>query len=209
LFGTISSTGLYTAPAVVPFGSVVTIIARSKANNSATFWSAEIGALTGAHFAYVSSASDNSIQTFTADEKTGSLQAKSVFSVGSGKAPAALALSANGNFLYSLNRGTNDISIYAINPATGDLTNAGNVPAPNGSYAMVFSARGNYAYVSCDGASTIAAYSVNLSTGALTPLSAGSYVAGGGRLQSLAISFDGGFLYAANPEPTRSSLSQF
>jgi 6-phosphogluconolactonase len=200
LFGTISSTGLYTAPAVVPFGPVVTIIARSHADNSATFWFTDVGALTGAHFAYVSSASDNSIQIFTADEKTGNLQAKSIFSVGPGKAPAALALSANGNFLYSLNRGTNDISIYSINSATGDLTNAGTVAVPTGPYAMVFSVGGDYAYVSCDGASTIAAYSVNLSTGALTPLSAGSYVAGGGRVQSLAISFDGDFLYAANPD---------
>jgi len=199
LFGTISSTGLYTAPAVVPLGGVV-IIARSKASNSATFWSADVGALTGARFAYASSASDNSIQIFTTDEKTGNLQTKSIFSVGPGKAPAALALSANAKFLYSLNRGTNDISILAINPATGDLTNAGTVAVPTGPYAMVFSVRGDYAYVSCDGASTIAAYSVDLSTGALTPLSAGSYVAGGGRVQSLAISFDGDFLYAANPD---------
>ena len=200
LFGTISSTGLYTAPAVVPLGPVVTIIARSHADNSATSWFADVGALTGAHFAYVSSASDNSIQIFTADEKTGSLQAKSIVSVGPGKAPAALALSANGNFLYSLNRGTNDISIYSINSATGDLTNAGTVAVPTGPYAMVFSVGGDYAYISCDGASTIEAYSVNLSTGALTPLSAGSYVAGGGRVRSLAISYDGGFLYAANPD---------
>ena len=199
LFGTISSTGLYTAPAVVPLGGVV-IIARSKASNSATFWSADVGALTGARFAYASSASDNSIQIFTTDEKTGNLQTKSIFSVGPGKAPAALALSANAKFLYSLNRGTNDISILAINPATGDLTNAGTVAVPTGPYAMVFSVRGDYAYVSCDGASTIAAYSVDLSTGALTPLSAGSYVAGGGRVQSLTISFDGDFLYAANPD---------
>jgi len=200
LFGTISSTGLYTAPAVVPLNPVVTIIARSQADNSATFWLAEVGALTGARYAYVSSVSDDIIQIFTADDKTGNLQAKSDFSVGPGKAPATLALSANGNFLYSLNRGTNDISIYAINPATGDLTNAGTAPVPNGPFAMAFSARGDYAYVSCDGASTIAAYSVNLSTGALTPLSAGSYVAGGGRVQSLAISYDGGFLYAANAD---------
>lgn len=199
LFGTISSNGLYTAPAVVPLGGGVTIIARSKADNSATFWSADVGALS-AHFAYVSSASDNSIQIFTADGKTGNLQARSVVSVGPGKAPAALALSANGGFLYSLNRGTNDISIFAINPATGDLTNAGTVAVPSGPYAMVFSVRGDYAYVSCDGASAIAAFSVNLSTGTLTPLSAGSYGAGSGRVQSLAISFDGRFLYAANPD---------
>src|SRR5215472_2847098 len=49
------------------------------------------------------------IQIFTADGKTGVLQHVSIFSVGAGKAPAALALAPNGNFLYSLNRGTNDI----------------------------------------------------------------------------------------------------
>ena len=63
---------------------------------------------------------------------------------------------------------------------------------------MVFSADGNFAYVSCDGASAIAAYAVSLGTGMLTPLSGGFYAAGGGRIQSLAVSVDGRFLYAAN-----------
>jgi 6-phosphogluconolactonase (cycloisomerase 2 family) len=161
---------------------------------------AEVGALTGTRFAYVSSASDNAIQIFTAADKTGVLQPVSVFSVGAGKAPAALALAPNGNFLYSLNRGTNDISVYAIDPSSGNLTNAGSVPVPNGPNAMVFSAKGEFAYVSCDGASTIAAFAVNLGSGSLSPLSAGSYAAGGARIQNLAITQDGKFLYAANPD---------
>lgn len=196
--GTITSTGLYTAPVAVPIDPVVSISAVNNTNGSAWFMSLEVGALTGTRFAYISSASDDSIQIFVADAHTGALQPTSIFSVGGGKAPAALALSPNGNFLYSLNQGTSSISIYTISPATGDLTDAGSVATPNGPYAMVFSADGNFAYVSCDGASAIAAYAVSLGTGMLTPLSGGSYAAGGGRIQSLAVSLDGKFLYAAN-----------
>jgi len=200
VLGTISSTGLYTAPAVVPLNPVITIIADSQANNSTTVMQAEVGALTGTRFAYVSSATDNAIQIFTADGKTGVLQPVSIFSVGAGKAPAALALAPNGNFLYSLNRGTNDISGYAIDPSSGNLTKAGSVPVPAGPNALVFSAKGEFAYVSCDGVSTIVAFAVNLETGALSPLSTGLYGAGAGRIRSLAISLDGRFVYAANPD---------
>jgi 6-phosphogluconolactonase (cycloisomerase 2 family) len=198
MVGTISSTGLYTAPVVVPFSPVITIKATSKAGGSSASTLADIGALTGTRFAYVSSATDNSIQIFTADGKTGMLQPTSTLSGGAGTAPTALALSPNGNFLFSLNRGSNDISIYAIDPGTGNLANAGTVLVPNGPYAMVFSSKGDFAYVSCDGASTVAAFAFSLGTGALTPLSSGSYVAGGGRIQSLAMSPDGKFLYAVN-----------
>jgi 6-phosphogluconolactonase (cycloisomerase 2 family) len=198
IVGTISSAGLYTAPVVVPFDSVITITATSKAHGSTSSVRAEVGALTGTRFAYVSSATDNSIQIFTADEKTGRLQPTSILSMGAGTAPTALAVSPNGKFLLSLNRGSNDISIYAIDAATGNLANAGTVPVPSGPYAMVFSSKGDFAYVSCDGASTVAAFAFSVATGALTQLSSGSYVAGGGRIQSLAISPDGKFLYAVN-----------
>ncbi len=198
MVGTISSAGLYTAPVVVPFDPVITIRATSKAHGSMSFADVDVGALTGTRFAYVSSATDNSIQIFIADGKTGMLQPTTTLPVGAGTAPTTLALSPNGNFLFSLNRGSNDISIYAIDPATGNLANAGTVPVPNGPYAMVFSSKGDFAYVSCDGASTVAAFALSVGTGALTPLSSGSYAAGGGRIQSLAISPDGRFLYAVN-----------
>jgi 6-phosphogluconolactonase (cycloisomerase 2 family) len=198
--GTISATGLYTAPAIVPLDSVVAITPSSTPPSTASGYARVAVGAFAARFAYVSSASDNSIQIFTADGKTGMLQPASIFSLGSGKGPTALALSPNGNFLFSLNRLSNDISIFAINPATGGLTDAGSAPAPNGPYAMVFSSNGNYAYVSCDSASTIAAYAFTLSTGALTPLAGGSYAAGAGRIQGLAITPDGKSLYALNQD---------
>lgn len=197
-FGTISSTGTYAAPAVVPLDPVVTINAKSAAANTWYEIRVDVGALTGTQFAYVSSASDNSIQGFVADAKTGTLQPVSTIMASPGTAPTALAVSPNGKYLYSLNRGSNDISIFAIDPTTGDLSSVGRVSTPNGPYAMVFSASGHFAYVSCDGASTIEAYALNLSTGALIPVSGAAYMVGGGRIQSLAISPDGKYLYAAN-----------
>jgi len=203
IVGTISPAGLYTAPAVVPLDPVISIWVTAKGSGSTTYTHANVGALTGNQFAYVSSASDNSIQVFKADVKTGTLQPTSTFTVGTGTAPTELAVAPNGKYLYSLNRGSNDIAIYAIDPATGDLSSAGTVPTPNGPFAMVFSAKGDFAYVSCDGASTIEAYALNLSTGALNPLSGASYAAGAGRVQSLAISPDGKFLYAANRDSNK------
>ncbi len=197
LVGTISSAGLYTAPDVVPFNPVVTIKATSKTDGSSSSVQAEVGGY-GNRFAYIASGSDNSIQIFTADAKTGKLQPSAVVSVGAGTAPTALALSPKGNFLFSLNRGTNDVSIYAIDAATGDLASAGKLPVPSGPYEMVFSAKGDFAYVSCDGGSTVAAFSLDNTTGALSALNSGSYVAAGGRMQSLSMSPDGNFLYAVN-----------
>ena len=197
--GTISPTGLYTPPAVIPFNPVVTIGATSTLDGSNTSVNAEIGGSVN-RYAYVASASDDSIQVFTADAHTGKLQPISIVSVGGGTAPTALALSPNGDFLFSLDRGSNEVSIYAIDAATGNLANAGRVPVPAGPYAMVFSskAKAEFAYVSCDAAATVAAFSFDIHTGALTPLDNGSYVAASGRIQSLAISPDGNFVYAVN-----------
>lgn len=197
--GTISATGLYTAPAVIPISPVIFISVVSNSTHDSSSREIEVGAL-DTRFAYVSSAADNSIQIFTVDTKTGTLKPTSILSVSTGKGPSALALSPNGSFLYSLNRVSNDISIFAINTASGDLTDVGTASVPDGPYAMVFSASGDFAYVSCEGASEVAAYGVDLKTGALTPLSTDSYAAGGGRIQSLVITNDGKFLYAANKD---------
>ena len=202
IYGTISSSGLYTAPAVFPpdawfsisFGTANAPLAASRIT---------VGAAAARQFAYVSSASDDAIQSFTVDAQAGTLQPASIFQVGAGTAPTALALSPNGKYLYSLNRGTNDISIFQIDPATGALNSAGTVAVPNGPFALVFSPKGDYAYVSCDTASTVAAYAVNLSTGALNPLSGASYMAGGGRIQSLGIAWGGKFLYAVNRDTSK------
>jgi 6-phosphogluconolactonase (cycloisomerase 2 family) len=198
--GTISSTGLYTAPALLPMARSVSIVASSTKDMSTGVATVGLATLATGPFAYVASAVDDSIQTFVADSATGMLQARSVYSMGAGKGPTTLVLAPNGKFLFSLNRSSNDISILAIDPSTGDLSDAGTVSAPSGPNAMVFSATGNHAYVSCDSASTIEAYTLNLSTGALNPLVGASYVAGSGRIQGLSISPDGKFLYAVNQD---------
>jgi len=161
-----------------------------------------IGAPSSNPYAYVSSAGDDSIQSFAADVKTGTLKALATYPMGTGTGPTGLAVSRNGKYLYSLNRGTNDISIFGIDAATGGLSSAGRVATAKGPYAMVFSAKGDFAYVSCDGASTIEVFALNLTTGALNLVNGASYVAGGGRIQSLAIA-DGGYLYAVNRDASQ------
>jgi 6-phosphogluconolactonase len=193
--GTISSSGLYTAPAV-PAQTQIEIKAISAAE--ATAYGTAAVTLTSPPkppFIYVSSGPDDTIQIFSVH--SGIPQPKSTISVGSGTNPVALAMHPTGKFLYSLNRGSNDVSLFVINRDTGDLTFSGSIATPDGPYAMIFSSSGNFVYVSCDNAAAVAAFSVDSNSGALSPVSGSPYPLGG-KPQGMATSPDGNFLYVAD-----------
>ena len=214
--GTISSTGLYTAPADPPHDFYLGITAALAADTS-YYGGALVSFNRDPHFAYVSSGSDDTIQGFLVKETSGVPTPISLFSLASGTNPAALAMHPGGRFLYSLNRGSNDISIFDIDDQTGDLTPAGSVPTPNGPYAMVFSPAGDYAYLSCNSASSVAAFSVDKESGALTPLGGSPYPLGT-LPEGLTVTPDGKFLYVTDPgaskiiglaiDPNTGTLSQ-
>jgi 6-phosphogluconolactonase (cycloisomerase 2 family) len=193
--GTISSNGLYTAPDILPVSTQIGVTAISTADTSAS-GHATLQLSRGHSFIYVSSGSDDNIQIFSV-KSTGIPLPISTLSVGAGKNPVALAMHPTGKFLYSLNRGSNDISIFAIDADTGDLAPSGAIATPNGPYAMVFSPTGTFAYVSCDNAAAVAAFSLDGNTGALSPVN-GSPYALGGTPQGLATSPGGKFLYVTD-----------
>ncbi len=62
----------------------------------------------------------NTVQIFGIDQDTGALT--NIGSVEAGEAPSSVAIHPNGKFLYVTNRKSNDVSMYAINPATGALS---------------------------------------------------------------------------------------
>jgi len=75
-------------------------------------------------------------------------------------------------FVYVTNRGSNDISGYHIDNATGALTAINGSPFPAGAgptWLTVHPSR-NYAYVSNGGANTIVAYAIDGTSGGLTPI---------------------------------------
>jgi 6-phosphogluconolactonase (cycloisomerase 2 family) len=75
-------------------------------------------------------------------------------------------------FVYVTNRGSNDISGYRIDNATGALTAMNGSPFPAGVSPtwLTVHPSGNFAYVSNDGANSIAAYAIDATNGGLTPI---------------------------------------
>lgn len=75
-------------------------------------------------------------------------------------------------FAYVTNRGSNDISGYRIDNATGALTAINGSPFPAGVSPtwLTLHPSGNFAYVSNGGANTITAYAIEATSGGLTPI---------------------------------------
>jgi 6-phosphogluconolactonase (cycloisomerase 2 family)/uncharacterized membrane protein len=76
-------------------------------------------------YLYASNSFDNNISAFTIDGATGSLSGVSGSPFGSGASggfPFALALDPKGEFLYTANQGSNNISAFLIDGTTGALT---------------------------------------------------------------------------------------
>ena len=75
-------------------------------------------------------------------------------------------------FAYVTNHGSNDISGYRIDNATGALTamNGSPFPAGAGPNWLTLHPSRNFAYVSNGGANSIAAYAIDAASGGLTPI---------------------------------------
>jgi 6-phosphogluconolactonase (cycloisomerase 2 family)/uncharacterized protein (DUF58 family) len=208
--GTISGSGLYTAPASVPNPAAVTVKAISNADNTKSGTAGvTVTAVAVARFVYVSSFPDSKIAIFSVNDTTGLLNPTTTVSLPANSGPAFLGMHPSGKFLYSLNQTTNSISIFTVNSTTGALTAAGSAATAAGPFYMVFSPNGSFAYVTCDSASAVLGFAVNSTTGALTPVSGSPYAINGGRVRGIAISPDNKYLYVADRDATPSGISGF
>jgi len=208
--GTISGTGSYTGPSSVPSPATVTVKAVSTADNTKSGTSnVTVTAAAVARFAYVSSFPDNKIAIYSVNDTTGLLSPTTTVSLPSASNPGFLGMHPSGKFLYSLNKGTSTVSIFAVNTTSGALTAAGSAATSGGPFYMVFSPNGNYAYVTCDAASSVLAFSVNTTTGGLTAVSGSPYAISGGRVRGLAISPDNKYLYVADRDATPAGIIGF
>jgi 6-phosphogluconolactonase (cycloisomerase 2 family) len=85
-----------------------------------------------------------------------------------------------GKFAYVANGGSNNVSAYTINAATGALTPVAGSPFTAGSVPIEVAVdpTGKFAYVSNDGSDNVTAYAINAATGALAPVVGSPFAAG-------------------------------
>lgn len=98
-------------------------------------------------------------------------------------------------FAYAANSGSNDITLYTIDAATGTLTRTGSVPAGLEPYVIAVDPKGRFAYAGNFGSNDLSIYRIDPATGILTP--AGTATTGISPY-SIAVDPSGRFLYAAN-----------
>jgi 6-phosphogluconolactonase (cycloisomerase 2 family) len=120
-------------------------------------------------------------------------------------APWAIALHPSGKFAYVANEGgftPTSVSMYAINPTTGDLTLIGTIPADGRAVAVAVDPSGKFAYVADGGDNSdgskgvnVSMYTIDAATGVLTSI---GKVAAGLSPSSIAIHPNGKFVYVGN-----------
>jgi DNA-binding beta-propeller fold protein YncE len=102
-------------------------------------------------------------------------------------------------FVYVANGGSNNISAYAINAASGALTAISGSPFPAGTlpYSMTVDPSGKFAYVANQGNGNVSAFAIDGTIGALTTVS-GSPFATGPVPFSVAVDPSSKFVYVTN-----------
>jgi 6-phosphogluconolactonase (cycloisomerase 2 family) len=103
-------------------------------------------------------------------------------------------------FVYVLNRGSNDISAYKVDAAAGALTPVAGSPFPTGGSpnSLSFDPTRRFVYVTNGGGSgSVSGYAINAATGVLTALQGSPYPAGTNP-KSMAFNTAGTFAYVAN-----------
>jgi 6-phosphogluconolactonase (cycloisomerase 2 family) len=124
------------------------------------------------------------VSQYSVNSTTGILTASSTFGVSAGNAPTAIAVDPTSRFAYVVNRLDNTVSMYTIDPNTGDLTLNATAANPAATIAtgvepfrIDFDPSGKFVYVTNE-QSADSIYTVN-SDGTLTSAGATGPVSGG------------------------------
>lgn len=146
--------------------------------------------------------STGTVTSYAIGSGSGQLTPTSVPSIAAGTAPAGIAVDPLARFVYAVNTGSDDISGYSIDPATGNLTALAGSPftTADSPLGIVIDPTGGFLYTANSGAAdSVSAYSIHPTTGALTELTGlGSPYAAGSDPGSLAMTSDGGEVFASN-----------
>ncbi len=156
---------------------------------------------------FVGNESSNDVSAFAVNNTTGALTAVPGSPFAAGTDPKAMALYGSGA-LYVANAGSNNVSAYSIDQDTGALAPLSPGPSTivtgKSPTSVVVVPGASVVYVANHGGSNdISAFSIDL-----TPVPGSPFPAGGNPL-SLAVGGGGKFLYTANPDATKPSISGF
>jgi 6-phosphogluconolactonase len=128
-----------------------------------------------ADIVYFSNEQGCSVTAYKLDRATGALSAEQTIAT----LPAGFTarntcsqihLTPSGRFLYVGNRGHNSIAGFAVDPASGHLTVAGQVATEAVPSAFCVDPTGNFVFAAGTASGRLASYRINTDTGALTPL---------------------------------------
>ena len=127
--------------------------------------------------------------------------------------PELLAMDPAGGYLYVMNTGSNNISVFSIDSSKGFLTQVANSPVEIGlsPLNMQLTPSGNYLYVTTSGNPNGYIYAFSVSAGVLTPLPSTPTApnpssSDGINPNGLAIDPKGAYLYAANTSSASISI---
>jgi 6-phosphogluconolactonase len=123
--------------------------------------------------------------------------------------PQLLAMDPAGGYLYCMNTGSNNISVFSIDSTSGALTQVANSPVQIGlpPLNMQLTPSGNYLYVTTGGTPDGFIFGFSVSAGVLTALPFPNPISSEGvNPNGLAIDPKGAFLYAANTSPPSISI---
>ncbi|HMW06323.1 MAG TPA: beta-propeller fold lactonase family protein [Leptospiraceae bacterium] len=143
-------------------------------------------------FVYVANGA-GTISIYKADTATGLLT--SINSIPSGTTTRWIRVDPYGKFAYAVNGGSNDIYIYSIDSASGNLTQVGSPLATgNDARSVTITPDGKYLYVANFNVNQVTPYSINQVTGTLT---VGSFLTFANSPESVFVHPNGKYLYVA------------
>lgn len=143
---------------------------------------------------YNTSTGGGALSLFRVDGTTG--VPSHVSTVPTGRLPAAVAIHPGGNFAYTANEGSSDVTMFQLNRATPSLTSIGTLTnVMQSASAMAIDENGNFAYV-LGLFGNINRLSINPTSGDLNSIGFTS-ISGGTSCSSLAVQPDGDILYVA------------
>jgi 6-phosphogluconolactonase len=153
-----------------------------------------------AAYSYVTNAADNTLSAYVIDATTGALQAVGT-PIATGTSPYATVGVELFNYphqcvVYVGNEGSNDVSAFDVNIATGDLTVVPGSPFPAGTDPKAMALYGGRElFVANAGSDNVSVYGIDYGTGALI---GPSTVATGRSPTSIAVSSLGDVVFVAN-----------
>ncbi|MBS1855797.1 MAG: Ig-like domain repeat protein [Acidobacteria bacterium] len=159
--------------------------------------SMEVG-IAPAQAVYVPNFTTSNVSGYLIDPATGALDRVAGSPFTTGQSPVQAAIHPAGKFLYVLDAGAGDITLFEISAPSGTLRVLPCIhceaQSPSG---MTIDPTGQYLFVTSSGAGTVTPYSINLATGQLTKGPAASTGAGSRPVQA-AVDPSGRYLYVAN-----------